>query len=128
MINAAGSQFTCNYGDVTNPAQRDFASIRNIDDFYAQRLMICYEFVHYVAPDSSPEGYVNFVKQYAVWTRLERWNRDQFAENVIARSKKNAAAVRQPWSNAVEQQVRALLPGRWADIQSVLQAADAVRR
>ena len=79
-------------------------------------------------PDSSPEGYVNFVKQYAVWTRLERWNRDQFAENFIARSKKNAAAVRQPWSTAVEQQVRALLPGRWADIQSVLQAADAVRR
>lgn len=79
-------------------------------------------------PDSSPEGYFNFVKQYAVWTRLERWNRDQFAENFIARSKKNAAAVKQPWSSAVERQVRALLPSRWADIQAVLQAADAVRR
>ena len=29
LINAAGSQFTYNYGDVTSPAQRDFASMRS---------------------------------------------------------------------------------------------------
>lgn len=79
-------------------------------------------------PDSAPAGYFNFVKQYALWTRLEGWNRDEFFRHFVERTRKNAAAVKQPWTATVEQQVKALLPGRWADIQAVLQAIDAERR
>lgn len=79
-------------------------------------------------PDSSPAAYATSIKQYAVWTRIEKWNRDAFFKNFLERTKKNALAVKQPWSDAVEAQVKKLLPNRWDDIQAVLKASDALAR
>lgn len=72
-------------------------------------------------PDTNPATYVNFVKQYAMWTRLEGWNADAFARNFVARTKKNVEAAKQPWTAQVEAEVKKRVPSRWADIQSVLQ-------
>jgi cell wall-associated NlpC family hydrolase len=79
-------------------------------------------------PDSSIAGYATSIKQYAVWTRLEGWNRDAFFKNFVERTRKNALAMKQPWTDAVESQVKKLLPNRWDDIQAVLKASDALAR
>ena len=63
-----------------------------------------------------------------MWTRLEGWNRDAFFKNFVERTRKNALAMKQPWTDAVESQVKKLLPNRWDDIQAVLKASDALAR
>jgi DNA-binding response OmpR family regulator/cell wall-associated NlpC family hydrolase len=78
-------------------------------------------------PDSTPASYFDFVKQYAVWTRLEKWDREAFNKNFLERTRKNVEGSRQTWTPAIEKQVRSLLPNRWADIQLVLAASDALR-
>ena len=79
-------------------------------------------------PDSSLAGYATSIKQYAVWTRLEGWNRDAFFKHFLERTRKNALAMKAPWTEAVETQVKKLLPNRWDDIQAVLKASDAPAR
>ena len=76
-------------------------------------------------PDSDPREYYDFVKQWAVWTRAERWSARQFGERFIERTKKNLAEMKEPWTSALEREVRALVPGRWGDIQAVIGAAAA---
>jgi cell wall-associated NlpC family hydrolase len=49
LVAAAGGQFVYSYGDRTNLSKREFTRMTSMDQFYSQRLMICYEFVHYVA-------------------------------------------------------------------------------
>jgi len=79
-------------------------------------------------PDSSVAGYLTSIKQYALWTRLEGWNRDAFFKSFLERTKKNALALKQPWTDAIEAQVKKLMPNRWDDIQTVLKASDSLAR
>jgi len=74
-------------------------------------------------PDSNPQGYLNFVKQYSVWVRLEGWNQAEFLDSLIAKTKETVAATGRPWSSDAEAQLRKAAPGRWADIQAVIEAA-----
>ena len=76
-------------------------------------------------PDSNPLGYLNFVKQYSLWTRLEGWNQQAFAENFLKRTKSNALSMGQAWTHDAEAAVQKAAAGRWADIQAVMEAAKA---
>ena len=74
-------------------------------------------------PDSNPQGYLNFVKQYSMWTRLEGWNQREFLDSFIEKTKESMAAAGRPWSSDAEAQLRKAAPGRWADIQAVIETA-----
>ena len=49
LVAAAGDQFVYSYGNRNDPQRLDMNGMHSMDDYYAQRVMICYEFVHYVA-------------------------------------------------------------------------------
>jgi hypothetical protein len=76
-------------------------------------------------PDSDPAEYMDFVKQYAIWTALERWDLRTFGEQFTARTKKHLETLKRPWTRDVEGQIRGLVPGRWADVQAVVNEAGA---
>jgi hypothetical protein len=76
-------------------------------------------------PDSDPAEYLDFVKQYAIWTALERWDLRTFGEQFTGRMKKNLESLKRPWTRDVEGQIRGLVPGRWADVQAVVNEAGA---
>jgi hypothetical protein len=78
-------------------------------------------------PDSDPKGYLQFVKQYALWARLENWDVRKFGQNFVERTKQNLKALGRAWTSEIEKQVIAAIPGRWADVQRVLQDAAAVQ-
>lgn len=75
--------------------------------------------------DRDPE-YLNFVKQWSIWTRLERWDLREFGETFTNLTRKNLESAKQPWTRDIEQRVRALVPGRWGDVQTVLTTADVL--
>ncbi|MBI1874546.1 MAG: hypothetical protein HYS05_11790 [Acidobacteria bacterium] len=77
-------------------------------------------------PDSDPRAYVDAIKQWAVWTRLEKWDVQAFTEHFVARTKENARQVKQPWTRGMEEQLRASVPNRWRDITAVLDEARAI--
>jgi hypothetical protein len=75
-------------------------------------------------PDGDPTEYLNFIKQWAIWTRIEQWDLREFDEAFTRRSRRTLESLRQPWTRDVEQRVRALVPGRWGDVQAVLTTAE----
>ncbi len=77
-------------------------------------------------PDSDRSSYVESIKQYAVWTRLEHWDQAKFGEAFVDRTRKNLLAQRRSWTKDVEKIVRDAIPGRWRDVTAVLEAADAM--
>ena len=78
-------------------------------------------------PDSNARGYLQFIKQYAMWTRLENWDLKKFGEHFVERTRQNLKNVGQNWTSEIERQVMGSIPGRWADVQRVLQEATALQ-
>ena len=78
-----------------------------------------------LTPDTNAKTYLESIKQYAVWTRLERWNQAQFADAWVAMTRKQMAALKRPWANEMESALRRVVPGRWRDIQLILAEASA---
>jgi hypothetical protein len=74
-------------------------------------------------PDSTPASYLNFVKQWSIWTAREHWDLKTFGDAFIERTKKNFAELKRPWSPNVEQILRRAVPNRWRDIEAVLKEA-----
>jgi hypothetical protein len=71
-------------------------------------------------------GYVNFIRQYAVWAKKENWDVKKFGESFVERTKKNVVAMGQNWTGVMENGVRAAIPGRWADIEQVLRLSNQI--
>jgi hypothetical protein len=69
-------------------------------------------------------GYVDAIKQWAVWSRLEKWDAAAFEQHFVERTRKNFANARRPWSSDLERRVRQLAQNRWQDIQKVWAEAD----
>jgi hypothetical protein len=101
--------------------QKKYAPVRNV--LKAARKIAQDGLLH---PDSDPKSYLQFVKQYAVWTKIENWTPEKFADAFLDRTKKNFAALKRNWTKEVEQAVRSVIPGRWRDIQAVLQQAESL--
>jgi hypothetical protein len=78
-------------------------------------------------PDSDPKAYIDFIRQYAAWAFQEHWNEQQFTEQWIERTKKNAQAMKIAWSNQMENALRAAAPNRWRDITKVLNKAESTQ-
>jgi len=74
-------------------------------------------------PDSDPAAYVLAIRQYALWTKLENWNEQQFADVFVEKTRRIAVESKVEWNKDMEQAIRALVPGRWRDISLVLEAA-----
>lgn len=52
-------------------------------------------------------GYLNFIRQYAVWAKRENWDIKKFGESFVERTKKNVLSMKANWTDAMEQGVRA---------------------
>jgi hypothetical protein len=76
-------------------------------------------------PDSTPAGYADSIKQWAIWTAEQRFNEKRFGEAFLGHTKKNVEAAGQKWSKQIEDVVRQRTPNRWQDIVQVLTAAGA---
>lgn len=79
-------------------------------------------------PDSEPKAYAAFIRQFALWTKLENWDAQKFTDAFLDRSKKNAEVMNLMWTKEVEDELRAAAPGRWQDITAVLSEAEAISR
>ena len=76
-------------------------------------------------PDTDVKAYVESIKQYATWTRLEKWDLEAFGAAWLDRTKKTAASMKRNWTSTMEQAILSAAPGRWRDIQAILAEADA---
>ena len=74
-------------------------------------------------PDSEPGAYLNAIRQYSLWSKIENWDEAAFGKNFLERTKKNAQNAKVPWTAAMEATINRVVPGRWRDIQRVLAAA-----
>jgi hypothetical protein len=79
-------------------------------------------------PDSSPNGYIDAIKQYAVWTKLENWDVKKFGDEFLSRTRKNVEALKRPWTSQMEAGVRAAIPNRWQDITQVITEGSALEQ
>ncbi len=77
-------------------------------------------------PDSDPKAYVDSIRQYALWTKLENWDMQKFGEMFVQRTKKNAEALNVKWTKEMENALRGVVPGRWRDISAVLEQAKGI--
>ena len=80
-------------------------------------------------PDGDPESYFHSTRQWAAWADELELDRDGFEEAFVKHARRNFDAAGRPWSGEVEEQVRALVPNRWADLTAVLDEAErSIRR
>lgn len=80
-----------------------------------------------IHPDSDPDDYFHSIRQWALWTHREGFDQAGFVKAFGDHTRKNFAAARRPWTAAVEQGLRQVLPGRWQDIQAILREAGLAR-
>jgi hypothetical protein len=74
-------------------------------------------------PDSDPAAYTDFIRQNALWAKMENWGEQKFAEVFVERTKKNAEHMKMNWTKEMEQALKNAAPGRWQDIAMVLDEA-----
>jgi len=78
----------------------------------------------YLRPQGDAEAYGRFVTQYAIWSKLEHWDRSRFTEEFVKRTRETAQRSHKSWTNETEQTLRVLAPARWRDVSLVLRAAE----
>lgn len=98
--------------------QQKYAPVRNV--LQAARQLQTASKLH---PDSSPAGYFNSIKQYALWTTLEKWDQKKFGEVLLDKTKQSAAAAKANWTPQMENALTAAIPGRWRDITAIVEQA-----
>jgi peptidoglycan hydrolase CwlO-like protein len=76
-------------------------------------------------PDSNPAAYADSIKQWSLWSRIEKWDSAGFERNFVDHMRKSVVGAKRQWTKDVEQQVRKLIPNRWRDITAVWSDADA---
>jgi hypothetical protein len=79
-------------------------------------------------PDIDPRTYLETIKQYAAWTKIENWDQRGFAAAWLDRTKKTAAAMKRQWTPAMDQAILSAAPGRWNDIQAILTESSVIDR
>jgi hypothetical protein len=79
-------------------------------------------------PDSDPEEYFHSIRQWAIWTVQEKLDETAFGRSFVEATHKNFDAGGQPWTSEVEEMVRGLVPNRYRDIVSILEASSQETR
>ena len=74
-------------------------------------------------PDSNPLGYLNFVQQWSLWSMIEEWDQAGFASNFIEHTRKAVEAAGGNWDQQALGVLQDAIPGRWQDIQRVIEVA-----
>ena len=111
----AGMIFTAAPADV----QKQFAGARDI--FVAAGAL---NRRGLIKPTGNAESYFHSIRQWAWWTREQKFTESSFTNAMLEYTKKNLANAKQPWTKEAEAYVRATTPKRWADIRNVLRLAD----
>jgi len=75
-------------------------------------------------PDSEVKSYFNFVRQWSIWSKQENFDEKTFTEQFLNQTKKNVEARQIKWTDDMKNTVRKAAPGRWRDINSVLNEAN----
>lgn len=102
--------------------QARYASARSV----LQAAMLL-ERVGQLRPDTDPKIYLESIKQYALWTKLENWDQKRFADAWVDTTRKQLAALKRQWTREMEATLRAAAPARWKDIRTIVALADSVQ-
>src|SRR5262249_52275975 len=79
-------------------------------------------------PDSEPKAYAIFIRQFALWTKLENWDERKFTEMFLQRSRENARTLHVKWTPEMEKTLSGAAPGRWRDVAAVLMEAENISK
>ena len=79
-------------------------------------------------PDSEPKAYATFIRQFALWSKLEKWDVKKFTDVFLQRSRDNAKTMNVKWTKQMEDTLLGAAPGRWRDITAVLTEAESISR
>jgi hypothetical protein len=79
-------------------------------------------------PDSNPADYATFIRQWALWTKLNRWDLNAFTREFISRTKKNVENLGRKWTGEMEAALKKAAPNRYFDIMAVLAEAEGLRQ
>jgi hypothetical protein len=79
-------------------------------------------------PDIELPEYLDAIRQYAIWSKQEKWDQKLFTENWIERTRKNAQNLKVKWTKDMEKTLREAAPGRWRDISQSLEVATYAER
>ena len=74
-------------------------------------------------PDTNPESYFHSIRQWAVWTLEQEFDRGKFLDAFLEHAKKSFTRAGREWSDPVEAAVRRSAEGRWQDVAQVLAGA-----
>jgi hypothetical protein len=75
---------------------------------------------------SSAADFFDAVRQWAIWTRQERFDERSYTRAFVQHARRNVEARGTAWTDRYEKAFTALAPGRWQAIQTVLREADAI--
>lgn len=115
---AAGTMFRLAPPNV----QKQFASVKNL--LQGARKLNSEGLLH---PDSNPAAYLDFIKQWSVWTEREKFSENAFVDKWIEHTRKQAKEAGRNLTGADEKTLRSAAPNRWRDISAVIAEA-ATRR
>ena len=73
--------------------------------------------------DNDPEGYLNSIRQWALWTVTEGFDQEEFTAAFSKQVRENLEGGGQAWTDPVAAAVRRHAESRWADIQQILELA-----
>jgi hypothetical protein len=74
-------------------------------------------------PSTDPEDYFHSIRQWALWAEEKDMDAEKFEDAFVAHARRNIVASGQTWNAEVESVVRDYAPGRWEDVETVLEAA-----
>jgi hypothetical protein len=73
--------------------------------------------------DSNPDSYFHSIRQWALWTVTEGFDREEFVAAFSKQVRENLQGGGQAWTDPVAAAVRRHAESRWADIQLILELA-----
>lgn len=74
-------------------------------------------------PDVAPDDYFHSIRQWALWTDEQGFDKESFTDAFVAHTRKNLEASGRQWDERYEQTLRGALDGRWNDIERILETA-----
>ena len=111
------------YRIADQPTQQKYASLRYVDMAAAQMSQ-----KNEFHPDSNLDTYKRAILQYTIWSIIEGWDQSTFTKAWVERVKQNAEDLHVKWTKAMEDQLVAAAPGRWADISEVRNQAQSLEK
>src|SRR5688500_8515665 len=76
-----------------------------------------------LTPDSDPKSFVHSIAQWAIWSREQKFTQDGFTKAFVAHTRKAVEAAGRPWQREYGEAIEKVAPGRWQQIQRILQVA-----